>query len=99
MRFRVSILLLLTSTFTSMIPAAFAESVEWSQWRGPAHDGNYPDEREWSPAWGKDGPLLVWKVAVGTGYATADVSDGRVYAVGHPEGPDDIVSCIDDKTG
>lgn len=99
MRFAATILVLLAGHFASGLPSTSAESVEWPQWRGPAHDGIYPDEREWSASWGKDGPRLAWKMAVGTGYATAAISDGRVYTVGRPEGADDIVYCINDQTG
>jgi outer membrane protein assembly factor BamB len=89
----------LLCVFFALATSALAERVEWSQWRGPGHDGIYPDEKDWSAAWGKDGPVLAWKVAVGTGYATVAVSEGRVYAVGHPEGAEDVVYCLDASTG
>jgi outer membrane protein assembly factor BamB len=92
-------ILLFACVLASVARPALAESTEWSQWRGPAHDGIYPDEQKWSVSSSKAGPRPAWKVAVGTGYATVAVSRGRVYAVGHPEGPDDVVSCIDDQTG
>lgn len=99
MRSSPTIVLLLAVHFAAGYAPALGQAVEWSQWRGPARDGVYAEEREWSASWGKDGPRLLWKVAVGTGYAGVSISDGRAYTVGHPQGGDDIVYCIDDQTG
>jgi len=52
-----------------------------SQWRGPNRDGLYPD-KNLLDHWPEEGPELLWKYEqLGVGYASAAVTDEKVYTV------------------
>jgi outer membrane protein assembly factor BamB len=70
---------------------------DWPNWRGPAHDG-ISSETGWQSVWPSAGPRLLWKARVGTGFASAAVSGGRVYTLGNA-GDQDTVFCFDVNTG
>jgi outer membrane protein assembly factor BamB len=77
---------------------AVAQRVEWSQWRGPAHDGVYPQETSWRTDWAVKPPRELWRVSVGLGYSGLAVSQGRAYTVGNVDG-EDVIHCLDSATG
>ncbi len=73
---------------------------DWPQWRGPTRDG----------VWREDGLLssfpseeleLRWRVAVGQGYSSPTVAEGRVFVADKIEEPEDRerVHCFDADTG
>lgn len=76
-------------------PPAFAG--DWPQWRGPNGDG-ISRETDWSTDWPAAGPPKLWEAAVGIGFSSASVSDGRLYTMGYQDGRD-TVWCLDAKTG
>lgn len=61
-------------------------SASWPQFRGPKRDNLSPDKgllKEW-PA---DGPPLAWKAtALGAGYASVALADGKLYTMGDKNG-------------
>ena len=64
-------------------------------WRGPKHDGNYPDKgllKEW-PA---EGPKQIFEtVEAGKGYSSPVVANGKVYVTGMNEDQTrEIFSCF-----
>jgi outer membrane protein assembly factor BamB len=74
---------------------AFAD--DWPRWRGPQLNG-ISTETNWSSQWPKEGPQVVWKTAVGTGFASVSVSQGRLYTMGNDDDKD-TVYCLDAATG
>ncbi|MFO1461539.1 MAG: PQQ-binding-like beta-propeller repeat protein [Verrucomicrobiota bacterium] len=70
---------------------------DWSSWRGPARDGQSP-ETGWSHEWPSDGPRILWKAGVGTGFSSMVVSDGRLYTMGWSN-DEDHVFCLNAVTG
>jgi outer membrane protein assembly factor BamB len=77
--------------------AAPAAAGDWPCWRGPSHNG-ISDEKGWLDRWPKDGPPVLWKAAVGTGFSSMAVSGGRLYTLGHHD-EKDTVYCLDAATG
>jgi outer membrane protein assembly factor BamB len=77
------------------LPAAAAK--DWPRWRGPQLNG-ISQEKGWLDQWPKDGPPVVWKTAVGVGFSSVAVAQGRLYTMGHKEGKD-TVFCLDAVTG
>lgn len=83
---------------------AWAE--DWPHWRGPQHNG-ISRETGWDPGKLNDGPDVLWRKQIGTGFSSMAVSDGRVYATGNTGKPDekqekgqkDILWCLDAGTG
>lgn len=78
---------------------------DWPNWRGPDHNG-ISNETGWSTNWSKEGPKVLWKASLGTGFSSIAVSKGRVYAMGNTgtkkldeKEHKDIVFCFDEKTG
>ena len=68
---------------------------EWPGWRGPERDGISPEA---APAWGSNGPAVLWRAAVGKGFSSFAVAQGRVYTMGN-EAEVDTVFCLDAATG
>jgi outer membrane protein assembly factor BamB len=54
-----------------------APAADWPQWLGPKRDGNTPEKV--SPWKEKEAPPVLWRTAVGNGYSSPVVADGRVF--------------------
>jgi len=74
-----------------------ASAADWPNWRGPNHNG-ISSETGWVTTWPKEGPKVLWKASIGTGFSSMAVSSGRVYAMGNING-NDILYCFDADTG
>lgn len=69
----------------------------WPGWRGPARNGISPETGlNW--AWTENGPRVLWKGAVGTGFSCVSVSGPRAYTLGNRDNID-TVFCLDAETG
>jgi outer membrane protein assembly factor BamB len=83
-----------------------ARADDWPNWRGPHHDG-ISQETGWRWERLKEGPTILWRKSIGTGFASMAVVGGRVYAFGNTgkEGDgkeakqQDILWCLDAATG
>jgi len=82
----------LASTWQPLCGADF----HWPGWRGPGRDGWVSDFRP--PTSWPERLARVWQVEVGSGYASPVVSGGRVYQHAR-QGDDEVVWCLDLKTG
>jgi outer membrane protein assembly factor BamB len=81
----------------AMIPAtAFAQSVDWSQWRGPNRDGKVPGA-SLPQSWPKT-LKEQWKVTVGVGHASPVVANGKVYVFAR-QGDEEVLLCLNAVTG
>ena len=81
-------------------PAAGADAAaptDWPHWRGPDCNG-ISKETAWSWTWPADGPKVLWRAKVGTGYSSFAVSGGRAYTMGNARNKD-TVFCFDAATG
>jgi outer membrane protein assembly factor BamB len=74
-----------------------ADAADWPNWRGPNHNG-ISSETGWLAQWPVDGPKQLWKAAVGTGFSSITVAQGRAYTVGN-RSDTDTVYCFDAETG
>jgi outer membrane protein assembly factor BamB len=77
--------------------AAGVRADDWPCWRGPHHNG-ISQEKGWFERWPKHGPAVAWKAAVGIGFSSITISDGRFYTMGYSDGKDTI-HCLDAVTG
>ncbi len=50
---------------------------DWTQYRGPNHDGSTTEEI--LQDWPKEGPNLIWKATLGPSFGSFAVSDGRAF--------------------
>lgn len=99
---RVMVFLILCSLACSPCHA----DLDWPNWRGPAKNG-ISQETGWSADWGTQGPNVLWRKQVGTGFSSMAVSQGRVYTMGNTgrKGDkktlphEDVVYCFDAHTG
>ena len=78
---------------------------DWPNWRGPEHNG-ISKETDWSTQWPAEGPKVLWRASVGTGFSSFAVSNGRVYTMGNTakkgdkkQDHKDVVYCFDAVTG
>ena len=86
-------LIILTVIFANV--SAFGG--DWPQFLGPTRDAVYAGP-SLADDWGKDGPRVVWKKAVGEGYSSPVVAAGKVVQC-HRVGDELIVQCFDAATG
>ena len=75
------------------LAAVLVTGANWSQWLGPNRDGITSERIATWP------PVRLWKAAVGLGYTSPVVADGRVYVAGYRKGVGgrgtDTVYCLD----
>ena len=75
----------------------FLLAADWPQHLGPTRDGQSP-ETGLARTWPKDGPALLWKRDVGTGWAGPVVAGDRLILF-HRVEDDEVVECLDRATG
>lgn len=80
-----------------LLAVGSALAADWPSWRGVNRDGVTP-ETGWSHDWPADGPARIWRAAVGTGFSSVVVADGRLFTMGWADGKD-TVHCLDAATG
>jgi outer membrane protein assembly factor BamB len=71
-------------------------AADWPQWRGPNRTG--VSSEKVSVVWPAEGPKVLWRAAVGTGFSSVSVSQGRAYTMGNTNN-EDTVWCLDARTG
>lgn len=76
--------------------AATAPAADWPQWRGPNRNGISSESI--SASWPADGPKVLWRASVGTGFSSISISQGRTYTMGNTNN-EDTVWCFDAATG
>lgn len=76
--------------------AVTSPAVDWPQWRGPNRDGISAEKV--IAVWPAEGPRVLWRASVGTGFSSVSVSQGRVYTMGNTNN-EDTVWCFDAGTG
>lgn len=74
-----------------------ATALDWPRWRGPELNG-HSKETGWLTEWPASGPTVVWKAAVGIGFSSMSVADGRCFTIGNRDDKD-TVYCFDAATG
>jgi outer membrane protein assembly factor BamB len=78
-----------------LLPAALAD---WPRWRGPKGDGISP-QRGTLAAWAaNEGPQVLWRAEVHTGFSGLAVGGGRVFTLGNSNDWD-VVTALDAATG
>lgn len=70
---------------------------DWPWWGGPLHNWS-SSESGWRKDWPDDGPPVLWKGKVGTGFSPISVSGNHCYTMGNHRGIDTIY-CLDADTG
>lgn len=87
--------ILLAWTLCCLGLSAFAG--DWPQFLGPTRDAVYAGPAL-AVAWPKEGPRTVWSAAVGEGYSSPVVADGRVV-ICHRVGDQLVVDCLEATSG
>jgi outer membrane protein assembly factor BamB len=94
----------MTKTFSNFIAALLlaalphaVQSADWPQRRGIGNDG-ISAETSWVHAWPKEGPPILWKASVGTGFSSITVAQGSAYTMGNT-GEVDSVFCLSTEDG
>lgn len=69
-----------------MASSGWAAAEDWPQWRGPRQDG-ISRETGLAAKWPEKGPPELWRTALGVGFSSVAVVDGKAYTMyGAPEG-------------
>jgi outer membrane protein assembly factor BamB len=70
---------------------------DWHQWRGPNRDGKAFESRL-PQAWPQEPPAPLWRAAVGEGYSSPVIANGRLYILGRQQ-DQEICYCFHADTG
>ena len=81
-----------------VVLASMSASADWPQFQGPNRDGTSP-ETGLLRAWPEGGPKVLWSFPLGAGFAGPAVRDGEVYILDRVEERQDVLRCLDLKTG
>lgn len=79
-----------------VVPAEATES-SWLRWMGNAENG-VSEESGWSTDWPKSGLEVVWEQAIGIGFSSVSMDQGRLFTMGHQDGTE-TVYCLDQVSG
>lgn len=80
-----------------VVASTAVHALDWPRWRG--QDGNgISKETGWTTAWPQEGPKQLWKAAVGIGFASVTVGEGRVFTLGNSN-ETDTVFCFEENSG
>ena len=90
MNFRLAVIVSL------LLFVADSPGADWPQWRG-RHRNGISSERILTN-WPAEGPKVLWRASVGTGFSSAAISNGRVCTMGNANDRD-TVWCFDAPTG
>jgi len=91
----LSVFLVLAMASAPSLSAASA--ADWPQFLGPQRNGNYSGP-PLARAWPKEGPPVLWKRAVGAGFAGPAVCEDRVILF-HRLDDQAVVECLAARTG
>src|SRR4051812_28163485 len=82
-------------TLFVLLPCLLA--ADWPQHLGPRRDGHSP-ETGLARTWPKAGPPVLWKVDVGSGWASPAIAGDHLILF-HRTDTDEVVDCRDPATG
>lgn len=85
------------SVFVLFISAVFSHSADWPQWRGPDRTGHVPESQATIAAI-PDDPKIVWKLAIGEGFASPVVAGGKVFYVDNQDAQE-VAHAVEAATG
>ncbi len=72
-----------------------ADLGRWDQFRGPDRTGALPDAAGLFREWPENGPVVLWEVPLGEGYAGPAVRRGRVYLLDYDrDQSEDAFRCL-----
>jgi len=73
-------------------------TADWPQMAGPDRN-NISSETGLARTWPGDGPPVLWTVALGGGFASPSIKDGKVYLLDRIGAEQDNLRCFDLETG
>lgn len=73
-------------------------SADWPQMAGPDRN-NISAETGLARTWPDDGPRVLWTVALGSGFASPSIRDGKAYILDRIGEEQDNLRCFDLETG
>jgi len=80
----------------AVVPFAAAQAADWPQWRGPQRNG-ISSEKVSAP-WPAEGPKILWRASLGTGFSSVSIRNARVYSMGNAN-EQDTIWCLDARSG
>jgi outer membrane protein assembly factor BamB len=84
---------LVTVAFMFANSATCALAADWPQFLGPERNSTSP-ETNLLRSWPRNGPELLWTVAVGRGYGGPVIKDGKVYLLDRDDEVGDNLRCF-----
>ena len=73
-----------------------ARGSDWPEWRGLNRTGVTSEEINTS--WPPDGPKVLWRASIGTGFSSMSISQGKLYTTGNAN-EQETIWCLDALNG
>jgi outer membrane protein assembly factor BamB len=83
--------------FIAILTATAVQGADWPQYLGPTRDG-ISTETGLLRTWPADGPKVLWKMPVGTGWS-APVVAGKHVVIFHRQESDEVLESLDPASG
>ena len=90
--------LLATAILGLFAAAGGSHAGDWPQILGPDRSGRAAADERLADSWPAAGPKVIWKKAVGSGYAGIAVADNRAFLF-HRQGGKEVLEALDAATG
>ena len=82
--------------FAAMLAFSVCPAADWPQWRGPNRNGISSEAI--NTHWPAEGPNVLWRASIGTGFSSISICQGRGYTMGNI-GDHETIWCFDALTG
>ena len=88
----------LRSAWCLWLISCLSAQADWPAFGGP--DGTHIAQAEGlAKTWPEGGPKALWTVSLGAGFGPPSVQDGSVYILDRIQGEQDVLRCLDLKSG
>src|SRR5690348_14238335 len=82
--------------FAALLLHQTSFGADWPQWRGLERTGISSEEA--NHHWPPEGPTVLWRASVGTGFSSVSIAGGRACTMGNAN-DQEAISCFDAATG
>ncbi len=92
----IMVIFLIVTVMSVVVNTSIAD--DWPCFMGPHHNAT-SNEKGLLKTWSKAGPKVLWTVKLGAGFGSPSVMAGKVYILDRVKNKQDVLRCLDLRTG